>query len=249
MVSRRFSKTTRETYNGHVRRFQEWLDGRKPSEGTAQEYIDHLETLGKAPNTIATCANALRAYFSGRRRTVKLHSPTITVREPRYITMDELYRVLGACQTPLERCLVTVLFDTAVRVGELLELTIDGIDWERGFIHVVRKGGREADVNISDKGLDALREWLGVRKSRSKRVFMDWEHYDVWRLFKQLGERAGVPDLTPHRLRHSRAVQALEEDVDLHDIQMMLGHVNISTTANIYGRLRPAHLKRHIPDW
>ena len=249
MLKRRYSKRTREIYESGIRRYREWLDGRKPSQETAQEYLDHLEEKGKAPNTIAVAANAIRAYFKGKRQAITLDTPSIAMGEPKYITMEELYRILEACQTRLEKCLVTVLFDTGCRIGEVLGLALDGIDWEQGFIHVVRKGGREADVNISQKGLDALREWLEGRQSRSKQVFMDWGRNDVWQLFKALGKRAGVPDFTPHRLRHSRAVQALEAGVDLHDIQMMLGHVNISTTANLYARLRPAHLKERIPDW
>jgi len=249
MLKRRYSKRTRELYGGEIRRYLNWLNGRKPSQETAQEYLEHLEEEGKATNTIATAANAIRAYFKGRGKPVTLDTAGVSIGEPRYITMEELYRILEACQTPLERCLVTILFDTACRPSEILRVELDGIDWEQGFVHVVRKGGREADVNISKKGLDAVREWLEVRKSRSKRLFMDWEYYDVWKLFKELGKRAGVSNFTPHRLRHSRAVQALEQGVDLHDIQMMLGHMSIATTANIYGRLRPAHLKARIPDW
>lgn len=249
MLKRRYSKRTKELYESEMRRYKEWLDGRKPSQKTAQEYLDHLEEKGLAPNTIAVAACAIKSYFKGRHQLVSLDTPGVSTGEPKYITMDELYRILEACQTPLERCLVTVLFDTGCRVGELMGLAVNGIDWEQGFIHVVRKGGREADVDISQKGLATLREWLSVRKSRSRRVFMDWERYDVWRLFKQLGERAGVPDFTPHLLRHSRAVQAIKAGVDLHGIQRMLGHVAISTTARLYAGLLPAHLTERIPDW
>jgi len=245
----RHSKSTEKTYGAHVGRFQVWLDGREPSEATAQEYVDHLEEEGKAPNTIATCANALRDYFGQKGQVVKLVSPTIRLGEPRYKTVEEVYRILEGARTPLELCLVTVLFDTAVRIQELLDLQVDGIDWDQGFIHVVRKGGREADVNISDKGLAALKAWLEVRKFRSKQVFKNLSYYDVWRIFRDLGKRAGVPDFTPHTLRHARAVQMLNAGAELHDVQRALGHTSIATTANIYGRLRPADLKQRIPDW
>lgn len=249
MRKRRYGKRTKELYESRMRRYLKWLDGRKPSQETAQEFLDDLEAQGRAPNTIAAHGNAIRAYFKEKGQMVSFDTPGITIGEPRYITVEELYRILEACQTPLERCLVTVLFDTGCQVGEILGLKVDEIDWDQGFIHVVRKGGREADVNISEKGLATVREFLEVRKSRSKRVFMDWEYSDVWKLFKDLGKRAGVPDFTAHRLRHARAVQMLEAGVELHDIQMVLGHVSITTTANIYSRLRPARLKARIPDW
>lgn len=248
-MARQHSDSTIKTYAKNMVRFQAWLDGRKPSQKTAQKYIDSLEAQGLKPNTIATAANALRDWFRADGQEVKLNAPTIRVGEPRYKTMEELHRILEVADTPLRRCLVTVLFDTAVRIGELLELRVNGIDWDHGFIHVVRKGGREADVNISQKGLAALKEWLEARKGKSRRVFMDKTYYDVWYIFKDLGKKAGVPDFTPHTLRHSRAVQMLDAGVDLHNIQMALGHVSIATTANIYARLRPAALKARMPDW
>jgi len=249
MLRGRFSDKTRIRYEGIISQFCTWLDGQEPSADLAQEYLDHLEEQGKAPNTIATAGNALRALFRSQGQEIKLITPRITIGEPRYKTIDEIYRVLEVAKSPLDRCLVTVLFDTAVRVGELLDLRVDGIDWEHGFIHITRKGGREADVNISEKGLATLREWLDARQFHSKRVFANLKYYDVWRIFKDLGKKAGVPDFTPHTLRHSRAVQMLDAGVDLHDIQMALGHVSIATTANIYARLRPTALKARIPDW
>lgn len=249
MLKGRFSDSTQATYGACIRRFHAWLDGQEPTGQLAQEYLDHLEARGKKPNTIATAGNALRALFRSNGQEVKLDAPTIRVGEPRYKTVEEVYRILEVATSPLDRCLVTVLFDTAVRIGELLELQVNGIDWEGGFIHVVRKGGREADVNISEKGLATLREWLDVREFRSRRVFANLAYYDVWQIFKHLGKKAGVPDFTPHTLRHSRAVQMLGAGAELHNVQMALGHANIATTANIYLRLRPVHLKEKIPPW
>jgi len=122
------------------------------------------------------------------------------------------------------------------------------MDWEHGMVRMRRKGGRTETVNISDRGLDALRKWIQTRMVNSERMFMDLEYQDVLRIVKRVGDRAGVK-LTPHVLRHSRAVQMLDAGADIHTVQGVLGHTSINTTMDVYARLRPVDLKKKIPSW
>ena len=247
----RVADLTKKRYVENIAHFLRWLNGRKPSPETAQEYIDYLEKQGKKPGTVAIAANSLRAYFKVQSLKLEINAPKITIGEPKYLTLDQVKTLLEHCQTPLQRCLVTVLFDTGLRAMELLELKVKDIDFERGFLHVTRKGGREADVLISEKGLAALKEYLNWRRSRtpSPRVFMDWKYQDVYYVLKKLGRRAGIPDFTPHKLRHSLAVYMLDHGAELYAVQQILGHTSISTTANIYSRHRPAHLAKFRIPW
>ena len=75
---------------------------------------------------------------------------------------------------------------------------------------MVRKGGRKEDVNISSKALHALSEWLAAREYDDNRVFMGLSYLDAWRIIKKLGKRAGL-NISPHTLRHSRAVQMIKD--------------------------------------
>ena len=245
----RASDRTRDLYGRNINQFLAWLDGKDPAPENAQEYIDYLEQKGRRPNTVAVALHAIRAYFKVVKKPVELSGPKVTIGEPSYLTTEEVYKLLDAATTPLEKCLVTVLFDTGCRIAEVLNSELQDIDWEGGFLTVTRKGGRRADVNISGKGLDALKAWLDARKGKHQRVFLDLAYYDAWQALRKVAERAGIENFTPHRLRHSRAVHMLSAGADLHDVQMALGHQSIRTTADIYGRLRPADLKKRIPDW
>ncbi len=249
MLKGRYSKKTKALYESRIRRYLTWLDGRNPSQETAQEFFGRPGGPGQGAEHRCRQRQRHQGLFQGEGAELTFARPSIPIGEPQYITMEGLYRILEACQTPIERCLVTVLFDTGCRTSEILELKITDVDWEQGFIHVVRKGGREANVDISEKALDTLREFLKVRKSRSKQMFMDLKYPQLWKLFKDLGWRAGLPDFNVHQLRHGRAVQMLEAGAELHDIQMVLGHASIAHTATTYSRFQPARPKARIPAW
>ncbi len=231
-----------------LRAFLGSINGDKPSRITAQSYIDEFTASGKAASTVSTRAHAIMRWFKWRGERIYLDCPTIRIGEPKHLTMPQFTRVLAGCVTALEHVLVTVLFDTAVRVSELINLDVDDIDYDSMLISVIRKGGRREEVNISSKAMETMDEWLRVRESKSKRVFMDLEYYDAWVTIRNVGKRVGI-DLHPHIFRHTRAVQMLLSGATLHDVQLHLGHRSITTTADIYGRFRAVELKGRVPTW
>lgn len=224
-----------------------YLDGGKPTQETAQQYVDLLARL-KSPSTVSLRAHAIMRWFRWKGNLVQLDSPTVRMGEPKYLPMSKVELVMSACNTVLEEALIVVLFDTAVRISELLNLETDDINWNNGFISVVRKGGRREEVNISDKGLRLLKNWLDARSTDSRKVFMGLSYQDAREIIRKVGKRVGI-HLHPHMLRHSRAIQMLTARATLHDVQMHLGHTSITTTANIYGRFRALDLRERIPAW
>ena len=241
------SPGTTRVYMDALRHWFASLNGTGASPKAAQAYIDTMAKR-KSASTVSLRAHAIMRYLRWKNIQVRLDCPTIRMGEPEYLTMPQIDKVLAACTTVLEQTLVTVLFDSAVRISELLNIGLDNIDWEDGFISVMRKGGRKEEVNISTKALTALEEWLDARSSKSKKVFMGLSYYDAWIMIKAVGKRAGIP-LHPHALRHSRAIMMLKSGTPPHIVQRHLGHASIATTMNIYGRLRAVDIKESIPTW
>lgn len=243
----RVSPGTLGIYLYHVSKWLEQLNGNDPTQELAQRYIDSLAKTLNA-STVNLKAHAVMRWFKWRGQPIELDCPTVRIPEPKYVSRAELDKLLASCNTLLEKVLITVLFDTAVRISELLNLTTDDIDWDTGLISVIRKGGRKEEVNISPKGLALLKRWIRDRDMSTKKVFGGLDYQTALHTIKGVGGRAGI-ELTPHMLRHSRAVQMLMKGATLHDVKEHLGHVNIATTANIYGQFKAIDLKRRIPSW
>lgn len=244
----RVSPNTVRVYTYAVEQWLRTLNGNKPSQQGAQSYINRLIKAGRAPNTVSLRAYAIIRFFKWKGKAITLDRPAIRIGEPDYLVLDQIEALLAVCNTVLERVLITVLFDTAVRVSELLNLELDDINRHNGFISVIRKGGRREEVNISEKGMNALEDWLDARESESNRVFMDLSYYDTWALMRRVGKRAHIK-VHPHIFRHSRAIHMLMNGAELHTVKEHLGHKNEATTANIYGRFKAVHLKELVPAW
>jgi integrase len=186
-------------------------------------------------------------YLKWKGIDARLDIPTIYMKQPEYLTMEQIEKLMSSCRTPLERAVITVLFDTAIRINELLNINLKDINFKDSMITVTRKGGRIEEVNISTKALNTIKEWLASRKCSSKKVF-NIDYHTVWKLVKKVGSRNGI-NLHPHMLRHSRARHMLVMGTPPHIVQQHLGHRNIATTLNIYGKFTAGQIKKDIPEW
>ena len=181
----RVGDKTKKAYRSHLTQVELWLANRlydrELTEDTAQEHLDWLTREGKAPNSVASRANAIRLYFKVmHRKEIILDAPRVTAGDPKYLPIEVIYKLLEASKTPIETCIVTVLFDTGIRINDLLQLQTSDIDWENGFLHLRQmKGGRSGDVNISGKALESLQEWLDTRAGKQARGLMDYNYWDI----------------------------------------------------------------------
>ncbi len=241
------SPDTVTTYLAVLTPYWAWLEGERPCREIDQVYLDTLTLKKKSKSTVATTAHAIKRWHRWQGESVDLEYPSVTVGKPKYLSVDEIEDLLERCVTPLEQVLIRVLFDAAVRISELMRIEMDDIDWEQGLVAVIRKGGHEGRVVMQPESMQAIRNWLDVRKSSDKRVFMDIEHSHARTLVREIGERAGL-HVTPHMFRHSRAVQMLMAGADPFVVQQHLGHLDIRTTLNIYGQFLPEDLRRLIPS-
>ncbi len=247
-LKNRSSDGTTRVYIHALKQWFRVLNGIKPSQESAQAYVDTLTKAGLSASSVNLRAHAIIRFFKWRGKVISIDCPTVRFGEPEYLVLEEITKILTVCNTVFEETLVVVLFDTAVRINELLNLELDDINWDKGLITVTRKGGRRQDVNISEKAMNALGEWLDVRKSISKRVFMDITYYDAWLTLKEVGKRAGIK-VHPHIFRHSRAIHMLMNGADMGTVKEHLGHTNINVTFNIYGRFKAVHLRELVPSW
>lgn len=152
-------------------------------------------------------------------------------------TESELEKLFSAATTIRDRALLEFLYSTGMRAMECANTNISDIDFIKGIV-VVRhgKGDKERNVYISDKariwleryileerkgvGQDAL--WLGKQGRLSVGGIED--------VVKKIGKRAGVEKAHPHRFRHTLATNMVKRGAPLQQVQLVLGHEDISTT-------------------
>lgn len=174
-------------------------------------------------------------------------------RLPTVLSLDEIARLIDAAGNLMQRALLMTLYGTGMRRTEVSMLKVSDVDSRRMMIRVERgKGGGGRDIPLSPALLETLREYWRWKKpynylfpshpgSRgSDRPISD---KTVWYACTEAARYAHIKKhVTPHTLRHSWATHLLEAGTDLRTIQVLLGHVDLETTAR-YLHLSQRHLQ------
>jgi integrase/recombinase XerD len=167
-------------------------------------------------------------------------------REP--LTQDEATRLANACQSHPEKLVIWTLLDTGLRVSELAQLTKDNLDWQGHRLTVYGKGGpygsrtKRRVIPLSPRvqplleGHFALHDTLGMAP-RTIQV-----------LVKRVTNRVHIRrPVTPHVLRHTFSVTAIQKGISLPALQRLLGHDHLATT-EIYLNLSPEEVVREFRE-
>jgi site-specific recombinase XerD len=174
-----------------------------------------------------------------------------------WLTPAEVKALLAACDgatlTGLRnRALVTVLWRSGLRCSEALDLRPVDVDFGAGTVRVLHgKGDRSRTVGIDGQALNVVRAWLGARQAAgldspwlfcSRRGERLSSRY-VRGLVAGLAARAGIQHRChPHALRHSMAVELVQEGWPLPLISRQLGHRSVATTDVYLANLQPAEV-------
>jgi integrase/recombinase XerD len=151
--------------------------------------------------------------------------------------------------------MLELLYAAGLRVSELVQLSVNDVNLEVGYVRTKGKGAKERIVPLGKPACQALEEYLqGPRRLHPLRsshpvLFVGRRgrgltRQGFWKILKGYARGAGIQKrITPHILRHSFATHLLERGADLRSVQSMLGHVDIATT-QVYTHVSREHLKR-----
>lgn len=150
--------------------------------------------------------------------------------------------------------MIQFLTFTGMRKGEMAHLEWTDIDWARRQIHIqpkkgwTPKSGRPRSIEINKHAMEALKEAQrrnAKRKEPSGLVFPGRKGHigDIRDGLNHACDRAGIPRVTVHQLRHTCASLMVMKGSDLPSVAATLGHRDITTTM-IYAHLTQDHIKR-----
>ena len=227
-------------------------------------YLWQRKSRGAQPSSMARYIASLRAFYRfllaeehiPADPSALLRGPRKTERLPRYLTVEEVSRLLtgvgaaNARQIRL-RAMLELMYAAGLHVSALTGSRLDAIDLKLGCVRVLGKGGKERVVPIGERARLAIQGYLDTRPETPasvKTLFVSdrkrpMSAVQFWRLIGQAAKKAGIfKPVAPHTLRHSFASHLVQNGADLRAIQEMLGHSSIATT-QIYTHVGQSHLQ------
>lgn len=164
---------------------------------------------------------------------------------PKYLSKEEVETLIKCCQTVKQKAIVSMLYSSGLRVGELINLNRDDI--KDSCFTVVGKGGY-ARLCFIDKRTDRLiKQYLYTRKDNLPALFLSETGIrirvsSIQEFFQRLSKWSGI-SVHPHTLRHSFATNLLESNTNLYYVQRLMGHRSLQTTQQ-YLHSKDADLQR-----
>ncbi|MGD2151611.1 MAG: site-specific tyrosine recombinase XerD [Desulfobacterales bacterium] len=186
--------------------------------------------------------------------------PKSGLKLPDVLTVAEVNLLLNMPDTgkPLGKrnaAMIELLYAAGLRVSELVNLKFLDVNLEACFVRVLGKGSKERVVPIGVCAKEKIHDYINtarpllLKERTSPYLFVaragkPMTRQGFWKLLKQYAQQAGIKKkITPHSLRHSFASHLIEGGADLRAVQVMLGHVDISTT-QIYTHIAREHLRQ-----
>lgn len=266
------SLNTVESYKRDVTQYISYLDGTgvtdisSTTKTTVLSYLLYLQKEGRASSTVSRTLASLRSYYLFMMQngvvksnpTSNLEAPHVEKKIPKILSGEEVELLLEQpknCDNKgiRDKAMLELLYATGIRVSELINLDVSDVNVPMSFVRC--KGGKkERIIPMGHQAKDALENYINnvrnymVKDENETALFVNCSgarlsRQGFWKLIKYYQHIAGIEtDITPHTLRHSFAAHLLENGADLHSIQEMMGHADISST-QVYSRMMNSKIK------
>ena len=267
------SQNTVSSYLRDVTKFSEYLEGhhdctlRDADSEMLRDYMSWMQGQGKSAASVTRFLASVKSFYNyliamGELNENPAKGVTAVKAErkfPEILTSREVEVFLEQPQCVdakgfRDHAMLELLYATGIRVSELISLDLRDLNLATGLLHC-RSKGRERVIPLYQTAVKALQDYVKnvrphlIADSSEDALFVNMNgermsRQGFWKIIKHYQEKAGIKkDITPHTLRHSFAVHLLENGADLHSIQEMLGHADISST-QIYTHV----VKRQLKD-
>lgn len=171
---------------------------------------------------------------SPMKRIHKIKAPT----QVKEIISDEAIETLrDHCSCKRDLAMIDLLYSTGIRVGELVNLDREDIDFEKRECVVFGKGSKERRVYFDAKAKIHLRDYLKSRTDDNEALFVTLDApYDRLKIsgveirIRGLGRRVNLNKVHPHKFRRTMATRAIDKGMPIEQVQKILGHSQIDTT-------------------
>lgn len=219
---------------------------RKVTTDDIREYLASYQSLNDcSKTTIDNIRRNISSFFtwleeedyiikSPMRRIHKIKT-TKTVKE--VISDEEIERMRDKCKNLRDLAIIDLLYSTGMRIGELVRLNIDDIDFEERECIVFGKGDKERRVYFDAKTKIHLMGYINSRSDDNPALFVTLDApcnrlkiSGVEIRLRRLGRELGINRVHPHKFRRTMATRAIDKGMPVEQVQKLLGHSQIDTT-------------------
>ena len=267
------SANTLSSYMRDIRQLAEYLEENcgveivDAKEEDLEAFVQHLRDSGKSVATVSRCIASIKNLYSylgihqiiRQSPAVKLTTEKSVQRLPQILTSEEIKLLLAQpkcidAKGYRDKAMLELLYATGMRVSELIDLNVEDVNLKDAIVRCHSRN-RERFIPIYPDAVKALDEYIRLVRPQmlsdpdDPTLFVNisgerMSRQGFWKLIKYYQKKANIEkDITPHTLRHSFAAHLLENGADIHVIQEMLGHSDVSST-QVYSQM----LKRQAKD-
>lgn len=162
---------------------------------------------------------------------------------------EDLERLRDNCSNNRDIAIIDLLASTGMRIGELVNLNQNDINFNERECVVLGKGNKQRIVYFDARSKIHLQNYLAKRKDTNYALFVSL-HSPYQRMsingienrLKILGKKAGIGKVYPHKFRRTLATNAIDKGMPIEQVQKLLGHERIDTTLH-YAMVKQSNVK------
>lgn len=271
-VEKGLSSNTIESYKNDLVKYFVYLRSNKINwqdvdRRRIDTYLSWAQNEGVSVATISRYISSIRSFYKFIQNEKILSSnPVEDIELPRkpkklpdFLTNEEVDRLLASPDksTPIglrDAAMFELLYATGERVSEIINLKMEDINLDEGYLICLGKGGKQRLIPFGEQASELLSRYIlnsrpyFMKGAASPYLFLSnrgdaLSRKTFWKMIKTYRLKASIDkDFSPHTLRHSFATHLLERGADLRSVQMLLGHSDISTT-QIYTHINQIRMK------
>lgn len=179
----------------------------------------------------------------------RIHKIKTAVVVKEVLTDENLERLRDECENIRDLSLIELLISTGMRVGELVNLNINSLNFEDRSCIVLGKGNKEREVYFDAKTKLHLKEYIAKRNDSNEALFVSMKEphqrlsiSGIELIVRTLGMNSNINKVHPHKFRRTLATMAIDKGMPVEQVQKLLGHVKIETTMH-YALVNQSNVK------
>ena len=258
-IKQKEEETTVSSYIEDIYKYLEYMENNKIKTALDIEYQNITNYLKYLDNNNYETSSIIRKivsiklfhkYLSEEYKikdvSSKIINPRLRRKLPNILTIEEVDNLLDIkLNTPFDyrnKAMLELMYSSGLRVSELVDLKLNNIDLDNGYVRCLGKGKKERIIPIGEIAIEYLKKYINEYRNSMKKgyytenVFLNNHGKNITRqgfflIIKNIAKEKNIDkNITPHMLRHSFATHLLNNGANLRTIQEMLGHSSITTT-------------------